>query len=287
MLTVGQAQRKALTSNVVGFVTFYYRQNTMHYLARVLSNLSDFIVEKLQVNIVTNSDDPAHIQSLERIARTYLREGECSILSRPNVTPPQFLTWEHKESLRTSIIGKHPRFTHFIYLEDDADLTFRNFIYFLQSSDFLKERGFIPSFARTEFNYQTGCIYSCDAVEPTRAVGVATFDDVTFASPDYPYCGGFIMDREAADEYIGSRSFDIEQSAELCDWGPMERASMGLCWENPPTGFKTRYVLPINRKLKLLPMCQVAHMPNKFANASEFAPSGKLGKLLLSDVFYQ
>lgn len=78
----------------------------------------------------------------------------------------------------------------------------------------------------------------------------------------------FILDKDLALEYISSRSFDREQSMDVRPvWGLCERASMGLCFENPPEGFFHRYVIPVNAKTLRTPSWSwVYHIANNYTN---------------------
>ena len=127
----------------------------------------------------------------------------------------------------------------------------------------------MPALLRTEFNDADSEIRSTDALRATSVAHtpLLTVHGQTFACPEFPYCASYILDRALADEYLASRSFDYERSREVCGWGIPERAAMGLCWENPPQGYRHRYVLPVSASLVPMPFCQTAHMPSNYTNA--------------------
>jgi hypothetical protein len=260
------AQETARRASVAVFVTCHYRPEKMQFLNRVLSNLSAFNVGRMRVTLVTSADDPASMTRLSGLCRNYFPHGDYEIDCFPDQDPPTMLTWKHKPLLRDAVQAGH---SHCIYLEDDIDLTFVNFLYFLHYVDALRELGLVPALLRTEFNDATGEIRSTDALRSTYVANTPLLNVLgqTFACPEFPYCASYILDRALADEYLASRSFDCERSREVCGWGIPERAAMGLCWENPPQGYRHRYVLPVSASLVPMPFCQTAHMPSNYTNA--------------------
>lgn len=248
---------------VKAFVTFHYRLENMPFLDRVLRNLADFDVRRMHVTVVTSTEDGEEQALLEKLCRNYFETGDFAIEAFPNCQPGFLLTWKHKPLLRAAAADPAGGFSHFLYVEDDIGLTYRNFQYFTEHAEALRELGLIPSFVRTEF--MDGTIRSCDAIGPSLATPLVKVFDCTFAPPAFPFCACFIMDRLLVSEYLSSRSFDYDRSREVSFWGIPERAAMGLCWENPPPGFSHRYVVPIHADLRPLACCQVPHMPAKYA----------------------
>ena len=97
----------------------------------------------------------------------------------------------------------------------------------------------------------------------------------------------FILDRDLALEYVISRSFDRELSMDVRpQWGLGERASMGLCFENPPEGFSCRYAIPVNpATLKTPYWSWVHHMASTYTKNTR-VPFGKTqpDQLFSSDI---
>ena len=271
-------QDLARSATVAAFVTFHYRVHTMQFLNSVLSNLSEFYVGRMHVTVVTNVDDLVEKERIEKLCRNYFPNHSYEIASFPDLHLGSMLTWKHKPLLRAAV---QANYSHFIYLEDDIDLTFGNFLYFLHFADVLREYGLVPSFLRTEFNHEAGEIRSTDAVHSTP-INKASLIEVRgqmFASPRFPYCASYVLNRNMADEYLASKSFDYEKSIEMSQWGIPERAAMGVCWENPPKGYSHRYVLPVSPDLVPMPFCQTAHMPSNYTNAESIFGRLEVNKL--------
>ena len=63
---------------------------------------------------------------------------------------------------------------------------------------------------------------------------------------------------------------------------PSERAAMGLCLENVPASFQTRYVVPVSRQTSMTPwFAWLSHLPNNYADN----PHTVLGKVRMDELF--
>ena len=64
--------------------------------------------------------------------------------------------------------------------------------------------------------------------------------------------------------------------------GVRERAAMGLCPENVPPPFQTRYLVPVSRRTGKLPeFAWISHLPNNYATN----PNSTLGKVRVDQLF--
>ena len=87
---------------------------------------------------------------------------------------------------------------------------------------------------------------------------------------------------ELAAEYVRSRSFDHEGSLEVCSWAVADRSAMGLCFENVPPPFQSRYVVPVSWQTAAVPaFAWVWHLPNNYADN----PHSPLGKVRMDELF--
>ena len=264
-------------TRVAAFTTVHYRPTVLQYFDRVMRNLSEFRVARMHLTVVTNVTDGPELGMLHSMCRIYFSPHDYVITSAPGCEPPHAMTWMHKPFIRT--MADNTDFSHFIYLEDDIGLTWRNFEYWVEFADALRPLGLIPSFLRTEC--KDGRLIACDAQDITHNPKIIDVAGQPFAQQRCAYCACFVMDRQHVTEYFDSRSFDLERSKEVSQWGLPERAAQGLCWETPPPGFVHRYVLPVTAGLAPHPMCHVSHMSNKVTGA----PHPVLGKIAVGRVF--
>ena len=131
-------------------------------------------------------------------------------------------------------------------------------------------------------------ICAVDNLRPNdiRARPVTRVGEVNFVCLDEPYAAMYLLDRESTIEYIGSRSFDFEQSFEVIGWGEPERATIGLTFEKPPAPHRWRTVIPLAWNSLLPDPCAwVHHLPNTYSNNYTDSGNYPLGKLDVQELF--
>ena len=258
-------------------ITFHMSQSRITYLASVLRSLADFPVSELRVVIITNTLDPSNLHILSALGSEVLQKDSVFVRTSGELAHPFELAWCHKSLIRDEfLMASWGNPTHFIYLEDDMQLSFNNFAYYVTYSRILGPRRLIPSFLRTEFNADRGGFVNVDNVKPMRlknepAVQVGEY---AFVNPRNPYTACFILDRELAAEYVETKSFQLKTSSDVCNWGVRERAAMGLCHEAIPNGFRCRLVVPVDRVKKRVPTgAWITHLPGNYSAklVSDFA----------------
>jgi hypothetical protein len=243
-------------------------------------------VEILDVVIVTNVDNPTALNQISDLCAPLfnpfpLRPGSrktFSIETHPKLSHPWILPWSHKHLIADRFLSMESAYTHFIYVEDDILLSFDNFCYFIYYREMLKGKGLIPSCQRIEYNDSDNHLYLVDQI------GVSDFSSrnrvdlhgYAFVNLDYPYNAMFILDRDLALEYVKTPSFDRERSKLVRpEWDVACRAAMGLCFENPPPGFTSRYVSPVDLSTLETPYwSRVYHLPNNYTK-NMLQPFGK------------
>ncbi|AMA56724.1 hypothetical protein BCCGELA001_10980 [Bradyrhizobium sp. CCGE-LA001] len=235
-------------------------------------------MEALDVVIITNADQDEDLKRIRDLsaplfrslpARSALSTKSLSIESFPKLANPWLLPWSHKHLVSERFLSAESAYTHFIYVEDDILLSFENFCYFTHYREMLKERRLIPSFQRIEYNDADNHLYLVDQVGVVdfNARNRVDMDGYAFVNLDYPFNAMFILDRELALEYVETPSFDRERSKLVRpEWDVACRAAMGLCFENPPEGFRARYVSPVDPSALITPSWSwVYHLPNNYA----------------------
>jgi hypothetical protein len=247
--------------------------------------LAEYPVALLEVHIVANAISESEDSTLRRLAEEILGPDRASIHRVDDLAHPFDLAWRHKEVIARRFLGAGADFTHFIYLEDDIRFTFANFRYFVEERERLRERGLLPAFLRAEWSQAANGLVATDCfwpvyvpVQPQLRSG-----DIVFANMPNPYNPCFVLDRELAAEYVASPFFDKEASSHLARWGIRERAAMGLCLENVPRGFKSRYVVPVSTLTNsVVPAARIRHLQGTYATQ---ATTG-LGKVRLETLLH-
>jgi hypothetical protein len=275
---------KSTSHKILVSICFHFRASRMKYLLQIIKNYLAFPVAKLDVLIHTNASED-NLKVLQDAVRQGLScEGESRVSIKPvtELEDPWMLTWAHKIDFKELFLDRD-EYTHYIYSEDDLALNFANFQYFVRYREVLKNLGLVPAFCVTEYG-EDGVVYATEQpykidLSLNRSVRVGDFN---FINHDNPYNPFYILDKEMAQIYFSSDSFDIEKSKSKCVWGIPERAAMGLCYENIPEGFASTYVIPLDRERKTIPsFAMVEHLPNKYVNEKNTAFS----KIALYDLF--
>jgi hypothetical protein len=268
-------------------IPFHFVQDRLGYLSKVVQSLAAFPLPRRDLVLFTNTTDIAEQESIRDVFRKAgLVEGRDARLAvEADLPHPYDLTWAHKRLISGAFLAPDSPYSHFVYLEDDLQLTFENFVYFLVARDMLRRFDLAPAFLRTEWSAQRECCVNTDNTAPILLAerSFISAGDYGFVGVDNPYWGGFILDQELAREYVNSRSFDLKRSRRA-PWGVRERAAMGLTFENPPAPFVYRVVVPVSIASRIAPQCAwLAHLPNNYAD-NPSAPCG-YGKIAMTDLF--
>lgn len=269
-------------------IAFHFRQTRLVYLRQVLESYLRLAPE-VEIFIMTNTVDPLEVGQIQAI---YPERGAGKVIqtiSFLNLINPWILTWGHKQIMRERFEGHG--FTHFIYTEDDIEITPAAMRYWVEEREALRPYGFYPSLLRVEWNEGLGHWVSTDVMrqvsvqaQPTLRVDAT---DADFINLPNPYQACFIYDRDLMQEHMASHTFDVHRygliEAQNFTWGGgmAEHANLGLTYVNVPPGFGSRNLIRFHRKFRMLdPRACVHHIPNNYATNPD-TPHGKVPLHLL------
>jgi hypothetical protein len=289
--TLNQALAAAKNSRILAVIPLWYQKRTLLQFVDVVRTLCEFPIQHLHLVVQTNVIDNDTLATISNLLDHY-RSERCKIelCSERNLLGQYDLYWRHR-SLIVSLFFAG-RYTHFIYTENDVRFSFENFCYFLTFREPLAEHGLLPSFVRVEFSSSDAKYVSTDLVGrqelattianlPRRAIPVGTY---LFVPLDNAYIGMYILDVDAALEFVTTNSFDIIQSKSVVCWEASERAASGLCVENVPAGFTSRYVVPIESQQNRISSCAwIYHLSNEFAENQN--ATNPFGRIAMNEVF--
>jgi hypothetical protein len=257
----------------------------LNFLAETIRSLAEFPVASLDVVVVTNAVQDDELRLLQRLCDEALAGQGVVVKSHDVSANPWDLTWRHKQIIKDEFVPPRENgHTHFVYLEGDIRLSFINFCYFVEFREKLRGHGMLPAFVRTEFYNNAIGFTASDAFWPVYAPLQPNIvvDDFLMTNMPNPYNPLFILDAELAAEYVRSQSFDANTSRQVCRWGVPERSAMGLCLEDVPAPFYSRYLVPVSRLSDKVPaFACVSHLPNNYANNL----GSPLGKVRLDKLF--
>ncbi len=218
---------------------------------------------KVTVCVYIDYDSQSDLEFLERCLSIF-----TTLETQVKVASPGYegwyLTWAHKTDLALEVLNRRHDF--YIYQENDMTLTLDNFNYWLAWKQRLNELGFEPGFVRYE-EYQSLLVpfdnhYEYSLIGETPNI----WSDVGFTVPKIlvvdheislfvqaanPYYGAVIFDQADGEQYIRSDSYDPQKSYEkvgIRNWPIADRSSMGLAFENVPSGCEHRRCIPLIKK---------------------------------------
>ena len=276
-----QLHSKAQASRILVTIPLYFRPSRLIYLIDVVRTLADFPVQTLTMMILTNTHDAEELETLKSLVAPFNSMGKVFVIQSVAPTELSFdLCWAHRSIIKEYFCTQSCEYTHFIYFEDDIWFSYQNFCYFLYGREYLRSSGLLPSFVRVEFNAKESRFYSTDQWEHMDFASRPHIDNglSKFIPIDSVYNATYILDHELAYEFVNSRSFDPERSRQVSCWGIPERAALGLCVENIPPGYLSRYVVAVDNSSHSPVACSwIYHLPNNFTeNESADNPFGKI-----------
>lgn len=272
-------------------VTFHYRADRLPLLLSVARSFLAFPVAAIDLVVLTNTTMPDEMQRivamLEPLAAPGVGRGAARTFrleTHPGLADPWFLLWCHKALIKDQFLARADC-THFIYAEDDILMSWENFRYFVEHRALLERHGLIPGFQRIEYNEADGNLYLLDQTAPEDLDALRKVDAGPhwFVTPHFPHCAMFVLDRPLALEHCASPGFQRETSEQVArHFGVGERAAAGLCFENIPTGFNSRWAVPVHKQRRSTsPDCWLFHIANNYTGD----PESRFGKILPRDMF--
>jgi hypothetical protein len=259
------------------------------FLKQVLY-MQQFLADEVHVYVMTNKTSQHDLEQIQAIFPPTTDRFNVEVINRDyqNLPSPWLLTWAHKPLMLEKF--QDPSYTHFMYVEDDMEVTPMNFNYWIKSREILRPHGLYPSFIRVEWSDTRQDWALIDFIEGDKfsvseLPRVSYTDGLGFVNLPRPYQGMFLYDRELMLEHIQDKTFDLFQcrpdweSAILKTEWPMgltEAAAFALTFTNVPTGCISRNFVPYFTKYRIIdPHCFVHHLPNKYINVED-KPQGKV-----------
>jgi len=269
----------------LALVTHHFAPDRLVHLAGALAAFEAWPSARRAAVVVTNTADPGAMRAIHAAAPARPRRGfSIEVVTAPPLEHPLHLPWAQKALLRERFLDAGTGFTHLLSIEDDMAVPPEAFVYWLAHRAPLARHGLIPSFLRVEPRPGDGLPMATDALAPNGLAGRTRVraGEHDFVALDNPYCALFVLDRALAAEYAASPSFDRCASRALTPWPVRERAAMGLCWESPPQGFPTRFVVPVDAAGLGVARCAwVEHLAANYAAD----PTSVFARITAAEVF--
>jgi len=271
-------------------IVFHYKAERLSYLRQVLHN-HQYLAPTVHSIVTTNTNDPSELAGIASVAPSTSGHYRFDIESFSQLPNPWLLPWAHKGVFAVRM--KDSSYTHFMFSEDDIEVSPVNVEYWLRTREWLRPFGLYPSFFRVEWSEKASQWMSTDIANPVSIAGSFILRSVNgnyhYLNMPNPYQAMFFYDRELMEEHAASDTFDILKYGHIeridntpGGGGVAERANLALTFEKVPAGFISRNVVSYFEKYRLLdPHCFVHHLPNNYANLRNDL---KFGKLPVKDV---
>lgn len=237
-------------------VTFFYDESRFGYLAQIAEHYSH-LATRTSVWVVTNSSD----ESAHRKIRGLFSDVELHIIVPSHLGHPFLLPWFHRD-IFAELHRTQPEVSHFLYVEDDLEVTPENVRYWLEAREILRPFSGIPSFLRVEEG-PDGHFYSSDVYRTAHIGNLPRLIDSQgyWVNLRYPYQACYLMDRELMAEFLQSPT----QSPDSGTWPIREKATQGLIHSNVPAGCFSRAFIRVDTGGAIPSRAQIHHLPNNYA----------------------
>jgi len=275
------------------------------YLTKCLDGLAKLPARRVTMIVITN--DPVSteaamgessnyavsvLQSLDQISELAGPERAALVLPWKRCRNPLYMEWQHKAVLTAAL--ENNSFSHFALVEDDILIEEHALNYWLLYRQTLATHGLLPGFVRVEhFN---GREFVTDQKVKQRVneiphlwIDESDHQRTLFVAPANPHQGMFLMDRDLLAFHLtrsrGRSPLRSRVAGMGGHWGILERAAMGVMFDDVPPGFSSRSVVPLSLSTDgtctIATECTVEHMPANYASD----PHNLLGSLAVDEVF--
>lgn len=253
-----------LIEKILVAITFHYDESRLKYLRDVCLQIPSLGFQ-YQVLVITNTREKEAVDLINDQIK-FLSNYE--LVNHPPMGHPYFLPWGHLPLFK-QYFSTDARISHFMYLEDDIEITSKNITYWLRGRNELYHFGFYPSFVRFEKNYINGMSYATDITEQLRIKklpSVRISSDYCYLSSPQPYQGMYLMDREMLGEYFQSPA----SSPDFGGWGIREKATQGLTFIGVPAPFHSRNLIGYSELRSTIDRdALIHHLPDNYANNTQ------------------
>ena len=173
---------------------------------------------------------------------------------------PLRLTW----CCRDLIFKQKDKYDYFIYSEDDAIFTKKNFNYWLKYSKKLSKLKYNTGFLRTEKSPKTNKLWVVDQFEQLNKHVI--INGSKFIVLNNPYFAMWIMDKITLNKFINSKFWNLNKWRGLNSFTKLyDREKSAIGWHGLNMDFFKATVVPLKNN-KILNDCFFSHQPNKYVS---------------------
>lgn len=230
-------------------IPFHYNEKQYVHLKKALTRYLKTYDVELNIIIDTNTE-----QSIDLISKDFKKAIEKNIIQivvTKNLPHKYLLTWMHREHFR-ELMG---RYDQYLYIEDDIDLPFENFVHYFKAYDFMPPE-YVPACVRTE--EKDGVLYSTDNqwINVINEKDIVTIDGkryVTMQNPHHGFWGlpNSILEKNHLQDYW---SLGVGDDIQFCACAYLTKY------------LGKRPLVELTNDNKVSPLCTCVHMSNYYVN---------------------
>lgn len=243
-------------------IAFFYVENNIKFLKRVLNNIIDNYEFKCDIIIDTNSELTNNLKNIF---------PDLNIIVHKNLQHPFHLTWMHREYIKNN----YHKYDLVMYSEDDILIPFISIVDYLNKIDIMWPY-YIPNFRRIEWDSNKQIYNSCDIIE---SINISNKDFIyiedinkirrKYISPEYAYQAFWIMPTKYLNKYPFEFNsfFEIKsvyrEHASSYNLGPPPHHGY-IVNNKDPRFLNMTPLLEVNECNEIDNKCLVYHTPNKY-----------------------
>jgi hypothetical protein len=264
---------KKIQKLLVG-VSFHFIKERLKYLKDISLHFK-LLSDNLELCVFTNTkNEDDHV-----IIRELLDDLKPQIFVPSLLGHPFLLVWAHLDIFRSCFL-KDSTISHYLYLEDDIEISKENIVYWLNAREHLRAYNLIPSFVRYELLEGDPNPFSVDITKQFSLEQMPTVKHTKnyhYINLPNPFQEMYFLDRELAKEHFFGKS----SSPDFGIWNIREKAAQGLTYLNVPKNFFSRNLVGYDLSKKCIDSrALIHHLSNNYVNN----PNTKSGKIYIKDM---
>ena len=235
----------------------YFNPERSKYLNNILGRFISYGIDTT-IFIDTNSEDTVlSVPHDERIL-IYVHKG---------LKHPYHLTWIHRQHFKNCI----DTYDYFMYIEDDIDIPFENFVEYLNNFYLLWPK-YVPSFIRIEEKENIKYVVDQQKIQKISESKIVQTDSKKFILLSRPYHAFWIMPQKELKQTMIKDFIKYNICREMAASYPIFQLN------------KTPLVM-LDETNKISPLCYSYHLPNTYVNIE--GNEHKFGRIKVKDLVIQ
>ena len=239
--------RHTIDGKALIHIPFFYKEDRLKYLIRVLESLKGYRFSLIHIVIDTNSRET---EKRLGMPLTFER-GMIECVVHDDLKHPYYLTWQHREPMKRNAGD----YDYFIYTEDDILVSWEAIIKWREDVLLLGASGYNRGFIRAERDRRgrTVCFF------PFKLAGSSAvkIGDKAFIHPSSVHTGFWICDQAQIKDFISRYWYDTPKQMYSFF---REQTTYGWLYDK-----KEKSLIPLNGELKIPEEALAYHLPDNYA----------------------